>query len=42
MSCLRLQVEVHAFRDARETIKAAYTAAEEAAEAVLAEAAGAQ
>jgi phage shock protein A len=34
----RLQVEVNAFRDARKTIEAAYTAAEEAAEAVLAEA----
>jgi phage shock protein A len=38
---MRLQGEVHAFRDARKTIEAAYTAAEEAAEAVLAEAAGA-
>jgi phage shock protein A len=32
----RLQVEINAFRDARKTIEAAYTAAEEAAEAVLA------
>ena len=37
----RLQSEVNAFRDARKTIEAAYTAAEEAAEAVLAEATGA-
>jgi phage shock protein A len=37
----RLQVEINTFRDARKTIEAAYTAAEEAAEAVLAEATGA-
>jgi phage shock protein A len=38
---MRLQVEVNTFRNARKTIMAAYTAAEEAAKAVLAEAAGA-
>ena len=37
----RLQVEINASRDARKTIETAYTAAEEAAETVLAEAAGA-
>jgi phage shock protein A len=37
----RLQVEINTFRDARKTIEAAYTAAEEAAEAGLAEATGA-
>jgi phage shock protein A len=37
----RLQVEINAFRDARKAIEAAYMAAEEAAEAVLAEATGA-
>jgi hypothetical protein len=37
----RVQVEINAFRDARKTLEAAYTATEEAAAAVLAEATGA-
>jgi phage shock protein A len=36
----RLQTEINAFRDARKSIEATYTAAEEAAKAVLAEATG--